>query len=83
MTHRGPFQPLPFCDSGVSPEWSRGAESPPSTCCPVCWGCSPGYSWHITGTGLGAENITAIWGQTKGFFNLVWTSGEVKEKWGK
>jgi len=41
---------------GVSPEWDRGAESPPSPCCPRCWGCSPGYGWpsglrvHIGGS---------------------------------
>lgn len=32
---------------GISPEesraeQSRGEESPPSTCCPLCWWCSPG-----------------------------------------
>lgn len=25
----------------VSPEWSRGGESPSSACCSCCWGCSP------------------------------------------
>ena len=29
----------------LSPELSRGAESPPSTCWPRCLWCSPGYSW--------------------------------------
>ena len=38
---------------GVSPEWSRGAESSPSPC---CRGCSLGYGWpsglrvHIAGS---------------------------------
>jgi len=42
--------------SGVSPEWSRGIESPPSTCWPRCWTSSPGDSWlsglraHIGGS---------------------------------
>ncbi|XP_076204542.1 iron-responsive element-binding protein 2 isoform X1 [Aptenodytes patagonicus] len=31
---------------GVSPEQSRAADSPPSTCWPRCFGCSPGYDWH-------------------------------------
>ncbi|KFW65451.1 MAM domain-containing glycosylphosphatidylinositol anchor protein 2, partial [Pygoscelis adeliae] len=41
---------------GVSPEQSRGAESPPSTCWPRCFGCSPGDDWpsglraHIAGS---------------------------------
>ena len=41
---------------GVSPERNRGAESPPSTCWPCCWWCSPGHSWpsglraHIVGS---------------------------------
>ena len=30
---------------GLSPERSRGAESPPSTCWPRCFRCSPGYGW--------------------------------------
>ena len=30
---------------GVSREQSRGAESPPLTCWPRCFWCSPGYGW--------------------------------------
>ena len=30
---------------GVSPEQSRGAESPPSPCWPRCFWCSQGYGW--------------------------------------
>jgi len=29
----------------VSLEQSRGTESPPLTCWPCCWGCSPEYGW--------------------------------------
>jgi len=43
---------------GVSPEQSRGTESPPSTCWPLCFWCSPGCGWpsglwaHIVGSCL-------------------------------
>jgi len=41
---------------GLSPEQSRGAESPHLTCWTHCFGCSPGYGWssglrvHIVGS---------------------------------
>ena len=31
----------------VSSEWSRGAESLPSTCWPRCFECSQGYNWQL------------------------------------
>lgn len=29
----------------VSPEWNKGAESPPWACCPLIFGCIPGCGW--------------------------------------
>jgi len=43
---------------GVSWGWSKGAESPPSTCWPLFSWCSPGYRWL---SGLQAHTAGSCW----------------------